>query len=336
MDKNIPRNLIISLLLLIAVFTIGVGGYMIIEKWDFFDSLYMTVITMATVGYGETHPLSSHGRILTIFLILVGMGILVYSVSAWIAFLIEGYLGGMFKKRKMEKQIKNLKGHYIICASNEMGMYVIEEFYKTKKPYVVISRDSQHVIPRIKERGDILYIENDPSEDKVLMSANICEAEGLISALSDDKENLFVVLAARQLNPQIKIVAEGIDRTVVAKLLKAGADKVVSAMEIGGMRIASQLIRPAVVDFLDSMLYSSDKPLRVEQQVIPEKSGLIGKTLHESDIHKKTGALLVAIKQAQPEQYLFNPQQDYRFQPNDTLIVIGDVEQVRKLRELGR
>lgn len=335
--KGIPKSLIISSVFLVLIFIIGIFGYKIIEGWGFFDAFYMTVITLATIGYGEVHPLSPSGRVFTIVLIFLGIGTLTYVVSAWLSFFIEGHLGGMLKKRKMNKLIQHLKQHYILCVSDEMGMYVIEEFFKTKRNFVIISNDNQVVLPYIKNmknNEDVLYIEGNPEEDVILQQANIENAKGLVAVLGDDRENLYVTLTARQLNPNIRIVSQAIDRKSVPKLTKAGADEVVSAIEIGGMRIASTMIRPAVVNFLDAMLYGKDKPLRFEEHTIPEGSSFIGKSLGDSSIPQRTGLLVVAIKEKSAEKYVFNPGANYVLQKDDILVVVGDTDQNAKLAEL--
>lgn len=329
--ESIPRKLILTSILFLLVLTTGTLGYMLIEKWNFLDSLYMTVITLTTVGYGEIHPLSTRGRIFSIFLILLGMGILAYIVQSWLTFFIEGHIGGMLKKRKMNKLIQQLKNHYIICGAGEIAVYVIEEFYKTKSSFIVVSLDDSHVLPWVKSKGDILYLAENPEEDEVLETAGIKHAIGLISVLDDDKRNLFTVLTARQLNPKIKIISQAIERNCVPKLTKAGADIVVSATEIGGMRIASSMLRPSVVNFLDRMLYVEDKPLRIEEQIVPENSHFVGKSLQECEIPQKTGLLIVAVKENSTGNYIYNPSANYILQPNDVLIVIGDTEQIRKL-----
>lgn len=230
---DIQRNLIIALGILFFVFAVGVGGYQMIEHWSFFDALYMTVITLATIGYGEVHPLSTAGRAFTIFLILAGMGVLAYAATTGITFLVEGQLGGLLKKRKMERQIAALKEHYVICASGEMGLYAIEEFHKTKQKFVVVSHDHHVLLPWLKQQKDIPFIEGDPSNDDVLCASGVASASGLVSLLGEDRLNLFVVLSARQLNPKLRIISQAISRSDIPKLRKAGADDVVSAMEIG-------------------------------------------------------------------------------------------------------
>jgi voltage-gated potassium channel len=291
----------------------------------------MTVITLTSVGYGEVHPLSKEGQAFTIVLLLVGLGVLLYVVTTGITFLVEGQLGGVLKRRKMEKQIATLKKHYIICAAGEMGTDVIEEFYKMRHKFVVVSNDNTTVLSWVKHRERILYIDDDPADDEVLIRAGIDKAKGLVSALGEDPENLFVVLSARQLNPKLRIVSQVVDRSSIPKLRKAGADEVVSAMEIGGMRIASSMIRPAVVNFLDQMLYVEDRILRMEERIIPRDSSLVGRELGECRIPQHTGMLVIAVKDAKKGRYFYNPSGRYKLSADDVLIVLGDVSQLESL-----
>lgn len=338
MKKDVSRREIFYSLakatsMLVFIFLFGVLGYMLIEKWSFLESLYMTVITLATVGFQEVRPLSTAGRVFTIILVFVGIGMLTYTVSLWITFLVEGHLGGILKKQRMNKKIQQMENHYIICASGETGVYVIEEFYKTGQQFVVISKDEDKVLPWIRNKNDIFYIESSPENDEVLKLAGIEKAKGLVCVLEDDRDNLYVTLSARQLNPKLRIVAQAVDTVNVEKIKKAGADEVVSATEIGGMRIASAMLRPAVVKFLDLMLYSEDKILRVEEIVVGENSEFVNKPISRCEIPKKTGLLVIAVKESATGKYIFNPSGDYIIHPGDVLIVIGDSVQIHNIRK---
>ena len=332
MHKFIPKRIIYTILMLLVVFAAGTAGYVFIEKWNFIDSLFMTVISLTTVGYGETHPLDTAGRVFTILLLLSGFGILTYGVTSGISFLFEGELGGIIRREKMQKVIDEIKRHFIVCARGETGKYVIEEFIKTERPLIVVTPDKE-LAERLSLR-DIPVIADNPAEDEVLIKARISEAVGLAAVLEEDKDNLFVVLSARALNPEIKIVAQSIEKTTVPKLKKAGADEVVLTDSIGGMRIASAMIRPTVVSFLDAMLRGTDETLRVEEASVGGNSGLIGKSVAESNIGEKTGLLIIAVICKETGKYLFNPSHTYRLQSGDTLIVIGNPGQLRSLNDL--
>jgi voltage-gated potassium channel len=327
---NRLRNIFIPVLIVLAV---GTAGYMLIEKWTFLECIYMTVITIATVGFQEVRPLSEIGRIFTIFLILIGDAILLYALSAIVAFIVEGELFDKFRRKKMKEKIKDLSEHYIVCGSTGPSEYVINEFIRTQQPFVIIENNPERV-KELKEKPDILFLEGDPSEDEILKDAGVAHAKGLISALPTDKDNLFVVVTAHSLNRDMRIVSLAFDETSDHKLRRAGANSVITPNSIGGMRMASEMIRPAVVTFLDRMLYKKDATLRVEEAPIPEASGLIGRTLGEAKVGEKTGLIIIAIKDGKTEDYHYNPDSATTIKEGDVFIAIGTPEQMKSLREL--
>ncbi|MCB4790352.1 MAG: potassium channel protein [Elusimicrobia bacterium] len=329
MFKNIPRKIIVAFILLLAVFGIGTLGYVVIEKWDFFDSFYMTVITLTTVGYGEVRPLTTDGRIFTIFLLLSGFGILTYGVTTGISFMLEGELGHIIRRHKMEKLIQSFKNHYIICANGEIGEYVAEEFIKTNQAVVVITTDKMLEEKFLKH--NIPMVVDNPAEDETLEKAGIRNAKGLIAVLGDDKYNLFVVLSARGLNPDIRIIAQSIEKSSVIKINKAGADDVILTDAIGGMRMASAMLRPTVVSFLDTMLRGNNEHLRIEEAEILAQSEVVNKTIAESNINKKTGLIVIAVKEGTSGSYIYNPGPGQKLNKGDVLIVIGNTGQLEKL-----
>jgi voltage-gated potassium channel len=251
MDQTVRRALQLSGLLLF-ILCAGVLGYHYIEGWPLFDSLYMTVITLATVGYSETHPLSLPGRVFTMFLILGGMSIIFYALTEITTFVVEGEMTGIIRRRRMNRQINKLKNHYILCGAGRSGSHVLNELRKTGRNCVVIEKDPEKVRHLMSEQVPV--IEGEATEDHVLRTAGIERAAGLVSALPSDKDNLFVVITARGLNPSIRIVSKVEEISARDKFLRSGANTAVSANFIGGMRMASELIRPATVSFLDTML----------------------------------------------------------------------------------
>lgn len=327
------NRLIRILIPVIIVLAVGTAGYMVIEKWTFLECIYMTVITIATVGFQEVRPLSEIGRIFTIFLILTGDGILLYALSALVAFIVEGELFDKFRRKKMKEKIEDLYEHYIVCGSTGPSEYIINEFIRTQQPFVIIENNPGR-IKELKEKTDILFLEGDASEDEILKDAGVSHAKGLISALPTDKDNLFVVLTAHSLNRNMRIVSLAFDETSDPKLRRAGANSVITPNSIGGMRMASEMIRPAVVTFLDRMLYKKDATLRVEEALIPKNSGLIGKTLGEAKVGEKTGLIIIAIRDGRSGDYHYNPGSGTLIKAEDVLITIGTPEQVKNLREL--
>lgn len=330
MDAATER-IVSALILLFIVLLVGVVGYQLIEGWNTFDALYMTVITLASVGYGETHPLGTYGRLFTIFLIVFGVGTIAYGLTAVTAFVVEGTLKDILGRRKMEAEIGKLKDHIILCGLGETGRHIAEEFIKVQVPFVVVDRNEDR-IKEISRIGRLLYIIGDATDDEVLLKAGIQSAKGLATALPSDKDNLFVILTARGLNPNLRIVAEAVEIEDRAKLLKVGADAIVAPSFIGGLRMASEMIRPTVVSFLDKMLRASGDAVRVEQARVPAGSGIAGHTIGEAQIYQKTGLVVFAI--ARGEAFELNPGPDTRLQEGDGLIVCCSVGQLKKLNDL--
>jgi voltage-gated potassium channel len=322
-----------AMIAVIVIFLLGVIGYHLIEGWSFLDALYMTVITLATIGYGEVHPLSNGGRLFTIGLILSGLGIMGYGLGITATFIVEGQLGLLIRRRRMEKAIEKLSDHFIICGAGETARCVVGEFLKTKVPFVVIESDPGR-LEAVKEIDDICYIPGDATKDATLLAAGIKRAHGLISALHSDKDNLFVVLTARALNSNLRIVSRVVEAESEHKLLIAGADSVVSPNFVGGLRMASIMIRPAVVSFLDVMMRQDNMTLRLEEVELFDEAKAVGGTLRDSNITRETGLIVIAMKLKEDGKYVYNPKPDTILRGGDTLIVMGDVEQVRKLRRM--
>ncbi|MFQ5610782.1 MAG: NAD-binding protein [Anaerolineae bacterium] len=323
-----------AVVLLIIVALLGTLGYHMLEGWAPLEGLYMTIITMTTIGYGEIKPLSESGRIFTIILSLASVGIAGYTISAVAAFIVEGDFQRVVQRQKMGKQIVKLNDHIVLCGAGRVGMQIATEFHKTRTPFVVIEHDSE-VIEDVLRLGDIPYIQGDATKDQVLRLAGIERARGLVATLNDDVENVFVTLSARSLNPSLRIVARLTDEENSEKLLRAGADEIVSPNAIGGMRIASIMIRPSVVNFLDEMLRVTGQTLRMEELHVGEGSALVGKTLGEAHIGRRTGLLIVAIK-SQEAGYQFNPGAQTVLRSGDVLIVIGTPEQLAALHNIER
>lgn len=319
-------------LLIVALLGGGTLGYWWIEgDWPLFDALYMTVITVGTVGYGETHELSQPGRAFTIVLILASLVVIAYAGSALAAFIFEGHFERILHGRRMDSRIAGLKDHVILCGARHTGVHVAQELFKTGTPFVVVDTDAD-ALAAMADVGDIPLLLADPTRDDTLQRCGITRAKGLAAVLQEDKDNVFVTLSARSLNPHLRIVSRLVDEENRAKLLKAGADEIVATEAIGGMRIASVMIRPGVVTFLDKMLRKTDATLRFEEVPADDAPGLVGQTLGDSQLAKRTGALIVAIR-GRDGGYRFNPGADYRVQSGDVLIAIGTLEQITLARK---
>jgi voltage-gated potassium channel len=305
---------------------------MLIEGWSLLESLYMTIITLTTVGYGEIHPLSPLGQIFTICLIFLGVGMLVYCFGNITSFIVEGELKGILGRRRMERQIKRLRNHVIVCGIGRTGRHVIEEFIKTKTPFVAIEKDPEKPKRQMERVGSFLFVEGDATTPEALTEANIQNAKALATTLPSDKDNLFTILTAKELNPSLTIVTRLIEEQSRQKLRNAGADRVVSTDAIGGMRMASEIIRPATVSFLDTMLRDPEQVIRIEEAEIPKDSKLDGMTIKDAGIYDITKLLVIAVRRGDTKGYVFNPRGNFVLREGDILIVCGTIDQIEALR----
>lgn len=329
-EKKKLKFIIYAFILLIVI---GVLGYMILLKVDFVDALYMTVITISTVGFGEVGTTSDQSEIFSIFMIFLGVGVVGYTFTTVVAMFVEGKLTELWKGSKMEKKISALSDHYIICGSGELAEVIIKKFIDENLNFVVIT-------DKIKDlddysHHDILVIEGHSTEESILEHAGINKAKGLISTLDSEVDNIVTVLTARNLNKEIYIIANSISKSGSEKLLKVGANKTLSAVEISGKRIASLMIKPNIISFLDVVTRIGDVELDLEEVIVKKASYLENKTLLEAQIPKKTGLIVLAIKKIEDGQLQFNPPVDYIFKIGDVLIVLGREDQIDKLKHLG-
>lgn len=331
MQKHKRTFYILSLLLIVNI--IGTIGYLSLLDVTFIDALYMTVITISTVGFGEVVPLSFSAKIFTILLIFLSLGIIGYAGTSLVHFFFEGKIRAAWRERKMRERLDQLKGHMIVCGAGETGKHVIEALRQEKIEFVVIEQDNVKV--EGLKRNKVLAFLDDATTDEALEKAGIYHAKGLVAALSTDALNLYTVLTAREMNDQLMIVARAINNNSHDKLIRAGANKTVSPNEIGGHRMASMLLKPSVVAFLDTITHSGNIDLNLNQIVINPKSQLCNKTLMEANIPEKTDLIIIAIKNQQDEDIIFNPMKDYRLKPYQTLIVLGEDKDLFKLKQLA-
>jgi voltage-gated potassium channel len=329
------KRLILSLLLLCVVVLTAVAGY----RWfggpqvTLLDAFYMAVITVSTVGYGEVVDTHAHPelRLFNIFVILFGIGIMLYVFSAATAFIVEGELKDIFRRRRMLKQVQDMHDHFILCGAGETGSYLVQELLKTGNLFVVIDHDEER-LARIRQLGEVPVLKGDGADEEVLTMARIEKARGLASVLPEDKDNLLVTVTARQLNPSLRIVARCAEARMVDKLLRAGANSAVSPNMIGGMRLASELIRPSVVSFLDIMLRDQSRTVRVEEIAVSEGSPWMGKKLRETDLHERFDLLALAVRR-QDGKLQYNPSAETTLASGDVLVVLGEVANTWKARE---
>ena len=340
---ELRRRLIFAMLLLVVVTAISVLGYRLLggPGITFLQALYMAVITLAGVGYGEIVETQANPalRVFNIFVVLFGVMITAYVFSSVTAFLVEGDYSDIFRRRKMLKRIEQLKNHFIVCGLGDTGRHAVNELQRTGTPYVVIENHDDNV-KRFKEHGgdkynDMLYIIGDATDEDILNQAGVTRASGLMTTLAQDKENLVITVMVRQKNPTIRIVARCTDMKFSERMQKAGANSVVSPNMIGGMRLASEMLRPHVVGFLDLMLKEQSRTLRIEEVVLDSNSPWIGKMLGELNLRTKYNLLPMALKNAGDEKaqnFWVNPPDNIKLREGVVLIVMGDVSDIRKAR----
>lgn len=319
------------LFLLFVVLAFGTIGYMIIEKLNFLDALYMTVITLATVGFKEVKDLDESGKIFTIILIFSGFGVFTYGLTTASRIIIEGEIKEVFRKRRMMKKIENLKAHCIVCGYGRMGSIVAKELQANNVPVVVIEKNKSS----IPESEEMIFIEGDATQDETLRSAGVQKARGLISVLSTDAENLYVVLSARSLNPDLFIIARAIEKEAEIKLKRAGADRVVSPYHIGGLKMAHTILRPNVVDFLEIVTRAQYIEIQIEEIEVSPNSNLVNKTIGQSGIGKELGIIIIGIKRVDGSMEL-NPTSQTIIKEGDILIVVGKTDRLSQLEKIAR
>ena len=325
------QKIFFAVFMLVMILCIGTSGYMLIENGSFIDSLFMSVITITTVGYGEVIPLSPMGKYFTICLILVGVGFVLYLVGEVTESMVEGGLRKIMGRNNMEKRVAALKDHYIVCGFGRIGKVICKNLKESKLPFVVVESDTQEV-QKIDELG-YLALPGSASSDEMLLKAGIKQAKGLIAVVSSDAENVYIILSARGLNPNLFIMArssgtEGAE----TKLLRAGANKVVSPYSIGAHRMAQLVVRPTVVDFLDLTVSGGELGLRLEELRVSEHSALAGKRLMDSGLRKEYDLIVVAIKREEGEMH-FNPKPQTLILAGDILVVLGEHEHISALEK---
>jgi voltage-gated potassium channel len=325
---KLRRRLILSLALIVFIVSFGTIGYMAVEGWNFQDSLYMTVTTLTTVGYREVRELTSVGRWFTIILIIGGVGTMLYALSTGAKLLLEGEIQEVLGRRRLEKKMKELRDHYIICGYGRMGKIIVRELKSEKVKFAVIEKNAI-----LHEKEEDFLIIGDATQDELLKEVGIERAKGLITVLPTDAENLYVVLSAKGLNPHLFIVARAGEEGSEQKLLRAGADRVISPYHIGGLRIAHTVLKPAVVDFIELATKSGNIDLQLEEILIPDVSRFSGLSLDQCGFGKELGVIIVAIKKTSGDMQ-FNPTFRTLIEPGDTLIALGETSKLRALEEM--
>ena len=328
MGSMVPRSrLLIVAYALVIVVGIGIAGYMVIEGWSFLDAAYMTVVTLSTVGYREVHVLSSAGRVFSIFLIVAGVGIMLYTMTTIVQYIFEVRIGSLWGRRRMQDKISKLRNHVILCGYGLVGREVARVFGAEGVPFVIIDQDPQAVALAIE--AGYLVLSGDATVDDTLESAGITQARALVAALGSDADNVYVTLTAREKRPDLFIVARASSSESERKLLRAGANRTMSPYGVGGRRLALLTLRPVVVDFVDTTMSSLGGELMLENIHISADSPIVGKTIGESR-RQAGGATILAIKKGNG-RLLANPPHDTRLDVDDQIVVIGTRGQLRVL-----
>ncbi|HXG56958.1 MAG TPA: potassium channel protein [Vicinamibacterales bacterium] len=318
----------LSLVMLAFVITGGTTGYVLIEGWSAWDALYMTMISITTAGYREVHPLSRGGQLFTMLVLTFGVATVLYTFSTFMARLVEGDLQSRWIRRRRSRMLDQLQDHFIICGFGRMGRIIADEFARQSVPFVIIEKDEARVAEALA--AGYLAVEADASSEQVLGRVRIAEARGLIAAVSTDAENVYAVLTARLLGPNLFIIGRAETADAKSKLLRAGADRVISPYHIGGLQLAQTALRPAVVDFVQLATTSENLDLNMEQVRIAEGAELAGRSLVECGLRQRFGVVVVAIQRADGHME-FNPEPEASMQPGDHLVVLGRTDSLREL-----
>lgn len=313
------------MLSLLALVALGTAGYVFVEGWNVRDALFMTIITLSTVGYQEVHNLTPLGQVFTIVLIVFGVSTVFWAVASLFEIVVSERLWHTLKRRKMENQIALLKDHYIVCGYGRMGQEIVRVFRRTNVPHVVVETNPEQV-PKLVDQG-IPFVEGDASDDKILVAAGISRAKGLVTVGPTDEGNVFITLTARGLNPGLFIIARSIREDNEDKLKRAGANRVMSPYTTGGRRMAFAALRPHVVEFLDATIHADNVVFELEDILVTGKSPFVGKAIKDSRIREISGATILAVKNSDGSLN-YNPRSDTVMKNGDVLIMVGTTQEL--------
>jgi voltage-gated potassium channel len=323
------RRLWWAIFAFITVVVVGIVGYMVIEGWSFIDALYMTITTITTVGFREVYPLSLSGRIFTIFLIIGGVGGALYVLTTLMGYIIEGQFGITMGRRRMKTKIAKLKRHFILCGYGRVGEEIALAFSEEGVPFVIVDNNEQRVA-RAESEGYLCLLA-DATSDDVLKNAGIEQARGLVAAVGSDTDNTYITLSARGLEPDLSIAARCSSSEAESKLRRAGADRVISPYAIGGRRMAMLALRPAVVDFIDTVTYGRGRELQLENVDVASDSPLVGLTMEQA--RSKVGITILAMRK-KSGKLMANPPGEEPIEDGDRLIVIGTKQRLAALESI--
>ena len=330
----VQKRILIIIAAIVVVFLAGTVGYMMIEGWSSSEALYMTIITISTVGFQEVRPLSDGGRVFTGILILCGIMLIAAGVNFIFSSIIEGTFVEVIRRQRMEKKVSKMKDHFIICGLGVVGEDIVQEFIHAEAKFVIVEKEREVLQRFLNEYPKMPYVIGDATHDDELKSAGIEKARGIIAAIGNDADNLYICLTARSLNPRLRIISRVLDSSSTAKLTKAGADYVFSPEKIGGIHLAAAALKPTVMSFLDTILRGESVNVLLDGVTVRERSAVAGKTLREAAISRNIGIVIPAIKPSGRGALMFNPSPDSIINVGDTLIGFGTPEQLKKLRTM--
>jgi voltage-gated potassium channel len=322
-----------ALAALVALIFIGTVGFKLLEPLTLLDSLYLTVMTVATVGYGDVHPVSRAGRAFSIVFMLVSVATVGFLLSTAIQALVQSEIVAAYGQRRRSREISKLRNHFIICGAGRVGSRIIRELQRLEQPFIVIEREQKQVADLIDE--DVLVLVRDATLEDTLRDAGVEHARALAACLPDDADNVYVVLTARGLNNNLHIVARAVEEQAEPKLIRAGANRVIAPIIIGGQRMLQALTKPAVADFIDSIT-AEDLDLDFEEVVVSTSSPYVGHKLKFTNIRSELDVVIVAVRRASNNEMIFNPSGDAYIEAGDMLIAIGRSESLAKLKVLAQ
>jgi voltage-gated potassium channel len=333
LKRNRFGRIYVGLLLLLSVIVLGVSGFMLIEHYSFTEAFFMTIITIATVGFKEVQPLSTVGMWFTSLLIIISFGIFAYVVTSFTQFVVDGVFRNYFRIRRMQNKIDKLKGHVIVCGYGRNGKQAVLELLAHNVAVVVIESDTTH-IEHLRNSTEILYIEGDATQDEVLLQAGLDRSRALIATLPNDAHNVFLVLTARELNPNITIISRASEDSSDIKLRRAGADNVIMPDKIGGRRMAGLVAQPDVIEFLDYLTLQSPENVMLDEISLDILTDYFnGRTLRELEKHNDSGAKVIGIK-LQGRAFMINPLPETVITTRDKLFALGNKKQINQFRDL--
>jgi voltage-gated potassium channel len=330
MIDRLPRGLLLAMMMLATVFAGGTLGYVVIEGWNGWDAFYMTVTTVTTVGFREVHELTRPGQVFTVLLVLSGVGTALYTFTLLATAVVEGGLPALLRQRRHARMLDRIKDHFIVCGYGRIGSIIGREFARQNIPFVVIEREASRFQQAVADGR--LALEADASREDILKRAGIERARGLIAAVGTDAENVYAVLSARVLRPDLFIVGRAEDEDSTRKLRHAGADRVISPYRIGAQQIAQTAIRPAVVDFVELATSSDNLELAMEEIAIGGRSSLVNQSISNANVRQRFGVIVVAI-QRKDRRMDFNPEPDTLICEGDKLVVLGRADSLKRLEQ---